>query len=65
MEENDSIARANIVLNSPMNSISTLLGKVNSDTNLAAGAGSGGGGRYGSGGGWVARGSWMVNFDVG
>lgn len=59
MEENDSIARANIVLNSPMNSISTLLGKVNSDTNLAAGAGSGVGVATGvAADGWRGEAGW-------
>lgn len=67
MDENNTIARTEVVVNGPSNGESGLVGEVDGDADLTAGeggwSGSGGGGNGPGGRSGGGGGGWMVDLD--
>lgn len=64
VEEDDGVAGADVVVDGPADGVGALVGEVDGDAELSAGAGGGGGGGAG-GGGVVAGGVGVVDSDLG
>ena len=66
VEEDDGVAGADVVVDSPTDGVGALVREVDGDAKLAAGAGRGGGSGGGTGGGGVVtRGVGVVDSDMG